>query len=344
MKLDRLLHLLSHLGLAAAQYNFYPETANSYTNDLLPWLYNVSEAQRETALSTSYWTCSFLTASDNHQYMLLGHTMWIAEIPMARASLLDLTDTSYYRMFLYSLDTAAQPADINSQLIDASIGDVGIEALSGDNVSRMRSFSNHSTLMYDLTYNATSQVLYNGGLGELTFGNDSCGEWAIPAARTEGILTVRGERLFVDPERSFTWYDRQWGSGVGFKNYTWFQLHVPNTDIKASIWAIDYESSTARIATFRFADGSHQVLPFELSSSSQNMYYSAATNATYPTSWSLNFPGRGHIQVQSIRADQETYNTSSDAVAAYEGFSTFKFNMFGYHADGFGITEIVNST
>ncbi|KAL3460192.1 hypothetical protein BJX64DRAFT_278664 [Aspergillus heterothallicus] len=298
-------------GLGADAYPFYPETADSYTKTFPGDI-------------TSYWACSYITGSDSHQYMLLGHTMWIAGIPMARASLLDLTDTSYYKMYLYSL----QPDEAT--------------AISSDNVSLMNSYSNHGDLIYNLTYDATSQVPYNGGLGEFALGGAHCGEWAIPAARTEGTLEVRGKTVKIIPSKSFTWYDRQWGTGFElYRNYTWFQIHVPGTDFKASIWALDYEDYSSRIATIRSADGTYSVIPFEFSPSPSNQYHSPATGNTYPTAWTLTFPGRGKIVAKSIRKDQETYNTSSLAPAAYEAFSTFDVDLDGVEGKGYGLTEIV---
>ncbi|KAH8656311.1 kievitone hydratase, partial [Ilyonectria robusta] len=306
----------------------------------LPWLYNISDSQLITNDgTTSYWTCSFLTASDDHQYVVLGHTMWMGGIAQARASILDVTDPSYYKTLLYTNEDATV-SSYNGH-IDASIGTLGIRALSADNVTRIHSYSTFE-IEYSLILTA-SPVLFNGGLGEFTFGNKTCGEWSFPAGRTEGTFVARGKELTVDPERSFTWYDRQWGGSAFLGNYTWFQLHVPGTDIKASIWAIDDNTNqkNIRIATFRFEDGSHRVLPFEFSESTESQYHSKATVNTYATKWDLEFPGQGRISVTSLRDDQETYNTSSNATPAYEGFSEFDFNLFGVRSQGYGLTEVV---
>jgi hypothetical protein len=268
--------------------------------------------------------------------------MYVGQIAMARSSILDVTDPSYYKMYLYSM--AGVNATSNNGHLDASVGTCSIRGVSDDSLYTMNSQSEHAINTYDITYEATSRVLFNGGLGKFTFGGEDCGEWSIPAGKTYGTLNVRGKELKIDPENSFTWYDRQWGNGgLSNGNYTWFQIHVPNSSIRGSIWAIDDHNgqNSTRTATFRFPDGSHSTLPFEFEPSAEDNYTSSATGITYPTRWLLKFPGHGSIDVRSIRPDQETHNTTGDGVAAYEGFSDVKFNLFGLREKGFGLAEIV---
>jgi hypothetical protein len=48
------------------------------------------------------------------------------------------------------------------------------------------------------------------------------------------------------------------------QNGTWFELHVLGTDIKGSIFSLDCKSGiTTRMGSFRFRDGSHQVIPLK---------------------------------------------------------------------------------
>ncbi|PVH79634.1 hypothetical protein DL98DRAFT_631114 [Cadophora sp. DSE1049] len=340
-----LLSLSVSLALAA-KYDFSPENSTSALDKYQPYLYVPGESQFATGVTTSYWTCSFVTASDDHQYMVLGHTMYVGQVALARSSILDITDPSYYEMYLYTVPGVNVTSNIGH--LDASVGGCGIRGVSDDNLSIMDSYSKHDLINYNFTYEATSAVLFNGALGLFNFGGKECGEWAIPAAKTSGTLSVRGKELTIDPEASFTWYDRQWGDGgLDGGNYTWFQIHLPDSSIRASIWAIDDSlnstnpTPTTRLATFRFPDGSHSILSFDFAPSSEGQYTSPSTGRTYPTSWTLNFPGKGSIDIQSIRPDQETHNTTSGGPAAYEGFSNVTFNMFGLSEKGFGLAELV---
>lgn len=270
--------------------------------------------------------------------------MYVGGIGVARASVLDVTDPTFYEMYLYT-----QPAN-NTQVngrFDATVGGCGIKGASDNNLQSMNTFSQHSVINYNMTFNDSSAILFNGGLGKFTFGGEDCTEWAVPAGITTGTLNVRGQDLTIKPEESFTWYDRQFGDGgLTNGNYTWFQIHLPNSSIRASIWAIDNNANNittpSRIATFRYPDGSHTVSAFDFLPNMDAPYVSSNTGVTYPTSWILDFPGQGNITIKSIRADQETFNVTSGGPAAYEGFSDVDFNLFGISEKGFGLAEMVD--
>ncbi|PYI00266.1 hypothetical protein BO78DRAFT_402165 [Aspergillus sclerotiicarbonarius CBS 121057] len=110
------------------------------------------------------------------------------------------------------------------------------------------------------------------------------------------------------------------------------------------IWALDYANGReVRMATFRYANGDHQLLSFgyEYSTDPDDNWYSSATNKTYPLFYSLDFGQHGTITAQSYRADQLTYNVSAGLKPSYEGFATFNVTMFGIQATGYGVIEIV---
>jgi hypothetical protein len=56
---------------------------------------------------------------------------------------------------------------------------------------------------------AIEKMLLNGGGGAFTFGPGYANsmEWALPACKTIGILTLDNIGLNVDPANYFTWYD-----------------------------------------------------------------------------------------------------------------------------------------
>lgn len=70
--------------------------------------------------------------------------------------------------------------------------------------------------------------------------------------------------LKIDPDSSFTWFDRQWGPRVPLTgNFTWFQLHFRST--KVGIWATDsaIPHQWSLFATIRHEDGLVDIRPVE---------------------------------------------------------------------------------
>ncbi|PWY84788.1 hypothetical protein BO70DRAFT_351933 [Aspergillus heteromorphus CBS 117.55] len=104
------------------------------------------------------------------------------------------------------------------------------------------------------------------------------------------------------------------------------KVHVPGTDIKGSIWALDYSNDRQlRMATFQSGNGNgngdHQLLSF-----------GAASNKTYTLSYSMNIGQYGSITARRYRDDQLTFNVFVGLEASYEGFATFDVIMFGIQA------------
>jgi hypothetical protein len=153
-----------------------------------------------------------------------------------RASLVDITDPSFYAYSVVNINNTAGA----SSTFNFTYDHYAYEALSADQTSMLRTWSTMPNVTFDLTINGTSTALLDGAVGTFDFGTELLvSEWGMPACETSGTFVVNEEILTVDPSRSFTWYDRQWGGGaVG--NWTWFELHLEmdNAPVKASIWLI----------------------------------------------------------------------------------------------------------
>ncbi|KAI9310092.1 hypothetical protein DFJ73DRAFT_771565 [Zopfochytrium polystomum] len=270
---------------------------------------------------SSYWTGSFVTASNNHQYLLINHVMYIG----TGSSYLATTHISnVYSEFTTGPFAWSTSSSSSAPLLRRSASLNGIDALSADNVTQLHSWSRAPNNTFDLVVDATSAVLLNGGMGQFELMGAACVEW--------------------DPARSFTWYDRQFsvpgsGSSTG-GNYTWFSLILPGTPIRASIWAVDTATTKRRLATFRFDNGTHVTKTFKFTPLADGLYTSKNTNITYHTKHRLTFPDGDYINVAATSLDQEQYNTTSAAGIAYEGFSVMDVSLFGRHAVGYGTTEI----
>ncbi|KAM6504576.1 hypothetical protein FSOLCH5_015318 [Fusarium solani] len=197
---------------------------------------------------------------------------------------------------------------------------------------------------YELAFTAKSKVLLNGGNGVITFGPNfgNSTEWAVPALRTTGSVSLGGRTYNIDPARSLTWYDRQAGFTAP-SNWTWFQLHFPGSNIKASIWAFDLEApaspSTNRFATVRVGEESQYVLAYDLKADWKNTWTSKKTNVTYPQSWRLEFENGDALNIESVRRDQEIYGPNAVGDSVYAGFINAKGLFLGQRVgnwEGFG--------
>ncbi|KAK7418167.1 hypothetical protein QQX98_004142 [Neonectria punicea] len=166
---------------------------------------------------------------------------------------------------------------------------------------------------YNITWEATSKVLLNGGNGAFAFGPGYANttQWSLPACKTKGSLTVQNKLLNIDPGKSFTWYDHQKGAGAP-QNWTWFELHFPGSSIKASIRVYDLpqlSSTTYQFATVRVGKESQYIVASSLTPNLDDTWTSPKTNVTYPLSWRLDFENVDSLLAKSVRPDQEIYGS-----------------------------------
>ncbi|KPM35498.1 hypothetical protein AK830_g11057 [Neonectria ditissima] len=165
-----------------------------------------------------------------------------------------------------------------------------------------------------------------------------------PSCRTTGTLTLNQTVLKIDPENSFTWYDRQYSNGAPIGDWTWFELNFPKSDVKASVWSINSNPPFPRnwrFATVRTNEGTH-IISFEIEASKDKTWTSPLSNITYALSWNLKFSNGDHLQITSLRDDQETYGNRSATDIAYEGGVVAKGSFMGQKT-GFGVVEMVTT-
>ncbi|KAK1699834.1 hypothetical protein BDP55DRAFT_689866 [Colletotrichum godetiae] len=251
--------------------------------------------------SPSFWSSPFILGSNDHGYLILSHVL--ADLSLYRASILDIKNPSYSSTF-YS-DTG---------VFNASFSDYGFGSTRpSDGLSELRTWSTVPGTEFDLTFESTSPVLLNGGLGVFKAGNAMVYEWRMPADKTRGWLNVNGTRVVVDTARSLTWYDRQWGGAP--PNWSWFELHLENvngTDVPLSIWGC--------LATIRDG-GVQRVVSVASLETSGRTYTSEASGATYPLDWTLSLANGIVVSMSSVREDQELYSPGGK-LPTYEGYVT----------------------
>ncbi|KUI63024.1 Kievitone hydratase [Cytospora mali] len=327
-------------------YIFKPENAESYWQGNIPVLFDFGESQLITTINnvscgSSWWTSSYITGTNGEQYLAVSHVLISADnTSYYRSSTLDLDNLDNYSSFItYANDSILQAGSRMNLTLDGN----GFESLTDDNLSKMRTYSNHGDVTFDFTYNASSAAIVDAGSGLFTFGTGFTYEWGFPNCYTEGSLTINGEVITVDPENSFTWYDRQWNQGFpSTGNWTWFELHIPNTKYKLSIWAIDNTdpAQTVRFATIRTEDGSQNVVPTTWTPDYTRHWYSNATATDYALDWTVTIGDYSSLRISSITKDQEIVGDSA-FTTAYEGFVTFDGQFEGNNVQGFGVVEIL---
>ncbi|VUC28971.1 unnamed protein product [Clonostachys rosea] len=259
-------------------------------------------------------------------------------------------------MFLLSLITAKRSmTSLQAHLIgafdrsgplNADYGTYTFGAASEDSVTSMYAQSStNKSFSLDLKWESTSKAVQNGGGGIIAFGPGptNATEWGVPAAKTSGTIQLNQSTLSIDPENSFSWYDRQISYGAP-KNWTWFQINFPGSSIKASVWAYDLgppSNALYQFATVRDGD-SVKVLAYTLTTDTKRTWTSPQSGLTYALRWRLDFENGDYLYIQSVRADQEMYGSLALVDSAYEGFVTISGKFLGQKS-GFGVVEMVTT-
>ncbi|KAF4835183.1 Kievitone hydratase [Colletotrichum tropicale] len=111
----------------------------------------------------SFWSSSFIHASNNHSYLVLSHLL--PSIAIYRASVLDITDPAHY-------------------------------AHTADGISELRTWSARPEdgVEFNLTFSTSAPILLNGGLGFFESRNSTVYEWSMPAGLMRGWIAVNGTR------------------------------------------------------------------------------------------------------------------------------------------------------
>ncbi|PVH69513.1 hypothetical protein DL98DRAFT_661631 [Cadophora sp. DSE1049] len=330
------------LALAASVahgFSFTPENSSEFNSPKIPMLKNLTALQ--TSNGDSFWSSSFLTGSDGHQYMLISHAL-VTGTSLVRSSILDITNTSNY--WSNSTYVSITNTTVNS-VFNITLPHFTFLSTSPDSISQLQTSMTTPDYSYQLFFNATSKSLINMGGNPWNFGYGDTVEVGLPACQTSGSLTVNGKTITVDPTNSFTWYDRQMASGGPLGNWTWFQLHFPGSDIKASVWALDSSQPDAerefRFATVRNGDQTG-IIPTTLTSDYSQKFTSTNSNVTYPLSWTLDFGASGYLTLASARPDQEMAGATVVTDFAYEGFVTATGCFMGL-TEAYGVVEMTRT-
>ncbi|KAF4920032.1 Kievitone hydratase [Colletotrichum viniferum] len=272
----------------------------------------------------SFWSSSFIHASNNPSYLVLSHLL--PSIAIYRASVLDITDPARYAQY----QVLTSPVSPFSPTIDG--------------ISELRTWSARPEdgVEFDLTFSTSAPILLNGGLGFFESRNKTVYEWSMPAGPTRGWIAVNGTRLAIDPARSLTWYDRQWGGAP--PGWSWFELHLENPDEKAydvpmSVWVWEEAGAAAGLATTRDGRDVQKVVPVTSLVPSNRTYTSPSSGAVYPLDWTLELGDATRLSISSVRPDQEMV-AEGGLLPTYEGYVTVSGVYQGNQTvEGYGLVE-----
>jgi hypothetical protein len=289
----------------------------TYTNhklDKLPLSYNLSDGHIRTnpEINGIFWVNTFARGSNGHDYYIASHAMNYASdiegaLPIYRASILDITDPTYYKNFLRTADKNASfwsPCG----LFNATFDGYGMHSSGKDPNQGIRTWTTLEGIDFDLTLNFSSPPMMNGALGSYWVGGGLGWEWSVPRAATSGIITIDGEKIDIVTKESFTWYDRQWGSIPD--GFDWIMLHFEESDwldMKSfTIWAwedvVNGKKSFASVRSYK--TGFETTMPVTVRASTTEVWESPDSGQVYPSEWRVSFGDDIEMLVTTPRADQ----------------------------------------
>jgi hypothetical protein len=178
---------------------------------------------------------------------------------------------------------------------------------SDDPLQGIRIYSSLDGIEFDLTINFTSPVLLDDALGSYLVSGATGYEWALPKGATQGWLKIDGEIINIIPEKSSSWYDRQWGSLQD--SFQWVAIVLEESDwLDISVLCVwdwkDAVNGGKEFATIRSASTSRDsVVPATMTESTTNVWVSPETGLTYPQEWIV-VVDEFEILVKSPRPDQ----------------------------------------
>lgn len=230
----------------------------------------------------------------------------------------------------------------------------------------MVTWSNHESLVFNLSFELSAPVLLNGGIGTFQWGESLIlllllffycalfpdyeaeipsvvNEWSMPAGRTSGSIQVDGKTVAVDSSKSLTWYDRQWQVG-GASNWTWFELHLGdahNFSTKMSVWF--YPSGFGTVKGFATIKDLRQpsysrVVPATLALGPRT--WTSPFNSTYALDWVVTLGDGTSLNISTTRDDQEL-SDAAGLFRTYEGYvEVTGISSSSHDFAGFGLVEI----
>ncbi|KAF5593880.1 short-chain dehydrogenase [Fusarium subglutinans] len=272
---------------------------------------SMAQSSGWTQIDGSFWINAFVRGSNGHDYYIASHLMsYASDIegskPLYRASVLDLTHPATFDKYdrIAPENTTFWTGDGDFR---ANFEDYGMESIDKNPLRGLHTYSSAENVDFDFDFFFTSPILLNAALGSYQVGGGLGWEWSVPRGRTEGSFKVDGEKVDIVPEKSFTWYDRQFGSLQD--SFDWIMLHFDESDwldislMCAWKWE-DRVDGQKMFATVRNSlNGRDSVVPINLTASTTDVWISPDTGLEYPQVWIIQCEDT-KLLVTSPRPDQ----------------------------------------
>lgn len=310
-------------------------------------------SSQDVAIDGSFWAASFVHAANGHDYLAVGHVMKIPSdasgtinSTVVRTSLLDVTDPTYYVGHAEVSDNIDIYAD--SGRFEAVYEGFGMTSTNdSDPLDTMHFYSSKGGVNYDLGFAFSSPALMNNGLGAFWFGGDWGYQWSMPKGRTSGWIDVNGTRLEIDPTKSSTWWDRQWGSAA--QDFQWMMMILPGSgsngsDLILSVWDWkDPVGGDKSFATMREEGQESVVLPVSVWTSPNDTWTSPVNGVVYAQAWIVTLPDGSEFSVNSVRKDQVPHTAGGGFGTAFSGFANVEAKLSGRGVrEGYGLVDILH--
>lgn len=304
---------------------------------------NLTQAQITPGqLLNSYWTIYFLSATNGHNYFVVGHigesTHNNETARFARVSLLDIHDKLYYGTTLLDGN-----ATLSTDTFSFQSKQFQSYATTADQLSTMVSISSAENTTFSLVSRPQGPNIYDAGSGHFFWGNDMTFEYASPECYVTGSITSQGQTIDVIPEKSMAWYDRQFGPGFGSSGWNLFIFYLEN-GVKSCIWHSSAvgEGPALRLATFLFPDGHHEVYPIADDIHPSTPFVSNQTGITYYGSHEINVIGIDAsflIELPVLAGEMTNHESPTTGNTLFEGYSIVKGVFKGECVTGWGVSE-----
>ncbi|UKZ73248.1 hypothetical protein TrVFT333_000890 [Trichoderma virens FT-333] len=315
--------------------------------------YNVSSHQAIRIQSTtgvnSHWVGQWITTTENLHFVLISFSDVIPGGPG------NSTDGgSANGCLVYSLDSGSfsssfvsgTPTAVGQDRLKIQFGEqYELHSLTDDNISEISVIANFNGSNFSLntTFQPRGSLLFNGGSGSFYWGSVFNHGWASPASYTTGTFTINGTTHIVDPKRSTTWYDRQWGEENPMQGWHWLPIQLEN-GIRISTWVLPTEQGALKaFATALYPNGEQEVVSVNPDIKPSDVWVSPNTNRTWYGSFEVSFLDEYNSVIMAISPDvtRRKFGEASfgSAFAFCDSFTLYNGTWKGESVRGWGIVE-----
>ncbi|KAL7914674.1 hypothetical protein GGI35DRAFT_154279 [Trichoderma velutinum] len=298
----------------------------------------------------SHWVGHWITTAKNLHFVLITFSNVINGGPDNSTN-----GGSVNGCLIYSLESggssssfiAGKLTTFGQDKLKIQFGDqYELHSLTDDNISTINVIANYTESNFSLntTFQPRGSLLFNGGSGSLYWGSVFNQQWSSSAAYTTGTFIINGTRHTVDPKRSTTWYDRQWGEENPTQGWHWFPIQLEN-GVRISTWVIPTEQGDAikAFATALYPNGEQEVVSVNPDIKPKDAWVSPTTNRTWYGSFEVSFLDEYNSVISAVAPNvtNRKFGEASfgSSFAFCDSFTLYNGTWKGQTVRGWGIVE-----